>query len=44
MPGWRTERERLLREYHEGQREAVESGRRGIARYLIAPEGNPHLA
>lgn len=39
-----TERERLLREYHEGQREAVESGRRGIARYLITPEGDPHLA
>lgn len=39
-----TERERLLREYHEGQREAVDSGKSGIARYLINPGADSHLA
>ncbi len=39
------ERERLLREYHEAAREAVESGRSGVGRYLIArEEGDPGAA
>jgi len=37
------ERERLLREYHQAHREAVDDGGRGIRRYLLPPEGDPVL-
>jgi hypothetical protein len=39
------QRETLLRDYYQGHREAVESGKAGVARYLIAAdEGDPGLA
>lgn len=40
-----TERERLLGEFHQAAREAVESGKSGVSRYLIVPgEGDPGAA
>lgn len=39
-----TERERLLLEYHQGLRESIDSGKSGVARYLIdAGSGDPGL-
>lgn len=40
-----SERETLLRDYHESLRAAVAEGTRGVRRYVIAPEGDPgHVA
>ena len=38
-----TRREELLREYYDAHRAALEDGRRGVRRYLVAPEGDPGL-
>ncbi len=37
------DRERLLREYHQAHRDAVDDGARGVRRYLLPPEGDPVL-
>lgn len=36
-------REEMLREYYDAHRAAVEDGRQGTRRYLIAPEGDPNM-
>ncbi|MCP4205413.1 MAG: hypothetical protein GY769_26175 [bacterium] len=38
-----TSREALLTEYVQAARDAIEDGRRGIVRYLLGPDGDPHL-
>ncbi len=47
--GWATlllsarERRALLKEYYDANRAALDDGKQGIRRYLIAPEGDPAL-
>jgi hypothetical protein len=47
--GWATlllsarERRALLKDYYDAHRAAIEDGKQGIRRYLIVPEGDPHL-
>ncbi len=36
-------REELLTDYYQANRESIELGSEGIVRYLIKPEGDPHL-
>lgn len=36
-------REELLTDYYNANRESIDSGTEGITRYLIKPEGDPHL-